>query len=194
MKFRYFLRGLGVGILFASILLLAAYRDNVSSNRLSDAEIKKKARALGMVEADSMIGSLLTEQNSSEENKVDSESESKKEIDTSGGTENQDGQDDAEEEDIDKETGSQNQDDSSEQADESDTAKPGGTVVISIERGDSSFPICQRLQALGMIDNASEFDSYMVENGYASRIRVGTHKLTKGMSFKEIAEAISDPL
>lgn len=189
MKFRYFLRGLGVGIMFASILLLTAYRENMSNNRLTDAEIIKKAKALGMVEADSQIGNLLTEQNSSMDVKADSEFQSEKETDTSEEEEYQDGQ-----ASIDRETDSQGQDDSVEQNEGNDTPQSGGTVVITIERGDSSFPICQRLQVLGMIENAAEFDTYMVENGYASRIRVGTHKLTKGMSFEEIAEAISDPL
>lgn len=186
MKFRFFLRGLGVGILFASILLLAAYREDMSNNRLTDAEIIRKAKALGMVEADSKIGSLLTEQNSSTDDQAGATSE--KETDTSEGAEEQDVQ-----ENEDQETDTQAEDDSVGQNEESGDGQQE-TVAITIERGDSSYPICQRLQALGMIENASEFDSYMVENGYARRIRVGTHQLKKGMSFNEIAEAISDPL
>lgn len=189
MKFRFFLRGLGVGILFASILLLVAYRDNMSNNRLTDAEIKRKAKALGMVEADSRIGSLLTEQNSSTDSQTGADSGKEKENNTSEATENEESQ-----EDVGQEGDEPNQGDSEEDNEQNDSSQQGGTVVITIERGDSSFPICQRLQALGMIEDASEFDSYMVENGYASRIRVGTHKLAKGMSFSEIAEAISDPL
>lgn len=185
MKFRYFLRGLGVGIMFASILLLAAYREDVSNNRLTDAEIIKKAKALGMVEADSRIGSLLTEQNSSTDSQADSDSQKEKETDTSVEKESQ-------EEGNDQEEDTQEQDDSTGQNEAKDTKQD--TVSITIERGDSSFPICQKLQELGVISDAVEFDTYLVLNGYADRIRVGTHRLTKGMSFQEVAEAISDPL
>ncbi|MGN0155223.1 MAG: hypothetical protein ACI4A3_12300, partial [Lachnospiraceae bacterium] len=68
------------------------------------------------------------------------------------------------------------------------------TVTITVERGSSSYPVCQKLQELGMIEDASEFDNYLIENGYAYRIRVGTHTLKMGMDFHAIAEAISDPL
>ena len=44
-----------------------------------------------------------------------------------------------------------------------------------------------------MIEDASEFDAYLIQNGYASRIRVGEHTLKRGMSYHDIAEAISDP-
>ena len=183
MKFRYFLRGLGVGIIFASILLLLVYRENMSNNRLSDAEIIEKAKALGMVEADSRIGSLLSEQNTSSDKSKDGE----KTTDTSQNSEDQN----LKTEEATKETDMQ-QEDSLGQSNSGDTAQQD-MIEITIERGASSYPVCQQLQELGMITDAAEFDTYMVQNGYADRIRVGTHKLIKGMSFKDIAEAISDP-
>ena len=67
-------------------------------------------------------------------------------------------------------------------------------VSITIERGATSYTVCQKLQELGIVKDAAEYDNYLIENGYASRIRVGTHELTKGMDYHAIAEAISDPL
>ena len=52
----------------------------------------------------------------------------------------------------------------------------------------------EKLQELGIVKDAAEYDNYLIEKGYASRIRVGTHELTKGMDYHAIAEAISDPL
>ena len=45
-----------------------------------------------------------------------------------------------------------------------------------------------------MIKDATDFDNYLIKNGYANRIRVGTHTLTIGMTYEEIAIAISDPI
>ena len=67
-------------------------------------------------------------------------------------------------------------------------------VEITISRGSSSYPVCLKLKELGLIENAEEYDDYLIENGYANRIRVGTHKLKKGMDYHTIAELISDPI
>ena len=181
MKFKYFLRGLGLGILFSSIIFLAAYQGN-SPKKLTDAEVIKRAKELGMVEEDTPLKGLLnSEEKTSEKN---GEKSTVKEKDTKQGS--------SAEESTGQDAGSTTEEKSSEEASqkESDSVQ----TTLTIEGGASSYPVCQRLQELGMIDSAEEFDSYLVEQGYASRIRVGTHTLKKGMSFYEIAEAISDPL
>ena len=77
---------------------------------------------------------------------------------------------------------------------DSDKKDKDETVEITVTAGTTSYDVCQKLQELGLIENAARFDDYLIENGYANRIRVGTHKLTKGMDSKAIAEAISDPI
>ena len=181
MKFRYFLRGLGVGIVFASILFLTAYRDNLSSYKLTDDEIIKRAKSLGMVEADSKIGSLLNEHDNTSGALDDTKSEQETSVEP-------DTREEATEiTETTQPTEEQEGSTTEQQKEQSDS------VNITIERGSSSYPVCQQLQELGLIENAEEFDTYLVENGYADRMKVGTHKLTKGMDFKAIAEAISDP-
>ena len=46
MKFKYYLRGLGLGIIFTSIVFMVSYRFN--GEELTDAQIIQKARSLGM--------------------------------------------------------------------------------------------------------------------------------------------------
>lgn len=181
MKFRYFLRGVGVGIVFASILFLTAYRDNLSSYKLTDDEIIKRAKSLGMVEADSKIGSLLNEHDNTSEASDDTKSEQETSVEPDTRKEA------TEITETTQPTEEQEGPATEQQGEQSDSVK------ITIERGSSSYPVCQKLQELGLIENAEEFDTYLVENGYADRMKVGTHKLTKGMDFKAIAEAISDP-
>ncbi|MCM1498935.1 MAG: hypothetical protein NC124_10775, partial [Clostridium sp.] len=62
MKFKYFIRGLGIGIIFTSIICLTAYHGN-ASDTMTDAEIIRRAKELGMVEEDrSKVGNLIKEQ------------------------------------------------------------------------------------------------------------------------------------
>lgn len=183
MKFKYFLRGLGIGIIFASVICLMAFQGEVSS-QMTDEEIIERAKELGMTEPEDQVGDLLKEkENTSEQeaSKTDAEETASSKAETT------------EKEAVTE----QEQTTEAEQTTEENTADNSSekeTVELTIERGSSSYPVCQKLQELGMINDASEFDTYLVENGYASRIRVGIHKLQKGMSYAEIAEAISDPL
>lgn len=48
MKLKYFLRGLGTGVVFATLIMLAAYMTN-GGYKMSDDEIMRKAEKLGMV-------------------------------------------------------------------------------------------------------------------------------------------------
>lgn len=176
MKFRYFLRGLGTGIVFAAIIFVIAYRSN--GRELSDDEIIRRARNLGMVEADDQVGKLLEEQNKTEQETETPQDEKRTEQTTTERSEQED---------------SSNHVQTTEQAttteQQEETAEEYELVVTA---GMYSYPVCQKLEAFGLIESAEEFDDYLIEHGYADKISVGTHILKKGMTKEEIAIAISD--
>lgn len=181
MKFKYFLRGLGVGIVFASIIFLTAYMSG-SSWKMSDKEIMDRAKELGMVQQEENVRDLITTTENITDTQISSDTESESKTSTSS---------------EENKTNTETETEASTETvtTEHETAKTDNTsITITVDRGSSSFPVCQKLQEAGLIEDASEFDTYLVENGYANRIRVGEHVLKKGMSFHDIAEAISDPL
>lgn len=169
MKFKYFLRGIGIGVLFSAIIFLVAYQ-TIPQKKPTDAEIIKMAKELGMVEENDTLGKLI--ENNSEETsteKVTTEQTTKTEQDVT-----------TEQESTKQST-----------ADVPKTTEVT-TYEITVAAGSSSYPVCQQLEQLGLIDNAQAYDDYLIEHGYASKISVGTHILKKGMSDEEIAIAISD--
>ncbi len=169
MKFKYFLRGIGIGVLFSAIIFLVAYQ-TIPQKKPTDAEIIKMAKELGMVEENDTLGKLI--ENNSEETsteKVTTEQTTKAEQDVT-----------TEQESTKQST-----------ADVPETTEVT-TYEITVAAGSSSYPVCQQLEQLGLIDNAQAYDDYLIEHGYASKISVGTHILKKGMSDEEIAIAISD--
>lgn len=186
MNFRYFMRGLGVGILFSGIIFMVAYM-TVPSTKLSDKEIIQKAKELGMVEEEDTIGKLL---------EGDSQSETTDEKDGKGEQRTEEA---STQETTTKEATTQEvttQEGTSEEQNVKDEKKADvkqeTMVQVTVSPGESSYPICQKLQSLGLIEDAQAYDNYLIEHGYASRISVGTHTLKKGMSQEEIAIAISD--
>lgn len=203
MKFKYFLRGLGVGIIFASIVCLTAYWGNPAA-KMSDEDIIRRAKELGLVEKVDKLDGLLN--NTTEEidkSVVENETATSENTteDANASTEANTAAEEKSTESVPKEssvteekTTNEKTEENTEYNEKTEADEKKETVKITIKKGASSFPVCQMLQEMDMIDDAADFDTYLVENGYASRIRVGEHTLKKGMSYHDIAEAISDPL
>lgn len=207
MKFQYFLRGVGFGILFASIIFMVVYNGNAANKTLSDEEIIKKAKKLGMVEADTSLDEYLKEaSNKKNTESTDKENNKNTSTETATGKTDEKDSDVSSTEETDKKASTNKTkkttekqteaDDESKQETTTETESGNNTTdqtyQITVVAGESSYPVCQDLEALGLIDSADKFDNYLIEKGYAVRIRVGTHTLTKGMSYEEIAFAISD--
>ena len=209
MKFKYFLRGLGTGIIFTSIICLVAFQ-NAEVGNISDKEVIERAKELGLVENKESVkdtfasekekddktvsekqtkGTEVTEAQSSEASVPKTEL-TEKQTTEKNTTEKQTEEKTTEEKITEKSTVEKG---TTEQA-ITENITENKTVTITIKGGSTSYPVCQKLQELGVIQDATDFDNYLIKNGYANRIRVGTHTLTIGMNYEEIAIAISDPL
>ncbi len=213
MKFKYFLRGLGVGIIFASIISITAFQAS-DMNKISDKEVIEKAKELGMVEKQESVQDTLKKEPATEGTKekvttqtvanqdttTKDESQTKKKTTKDNTSEQKTTEEKTTKEKTTEQVTTQattqestTQKSTTEKSTTQEKKPEKKTVQITIRGGMSSYPVCQMLQELGMVKDAAEFDDYLVKNGYANRISVGTHTLTIGMSFEEIAIAISDP-
>ena len=70
-----------------------------------------------------------------------------------------------------------------------------GTVVqkeFTVEVGDSSNAVSQRLQEEGLVDNAEAFNKYMVDNNYANFVLPGTVTIPEGAGYEEVAGILTD--
>lgn len=62
---------------------------------------------------------------------------------------------------------------------------------LEIKAGEWSDTVSRRLEQMGVIDNAKEFDAYLSKNGYGESISAGTYTVSPGDSYKELAEKIT---
>lgn len=196
MKFKYFLRGLGVGVVFSSSVFLAAYQGEGSGN-LTEAEIIRRAKDLGMVEKEDQVKALLTSEAGSTEQKKTEGSTKKKKKTTQEATVAETTETvtelTTEETTTEEITTTQATTKAAATTEATTESSQNKTVIIEIVGGMSSYPVCQLLEEAGVIDNADAFDSYLMQNGYAERLVVGQHEVKKGMSDQEIATAITTP-
>ena len=229
MRLKYFLRGVGIGILVTTIILTATH---ASERRMSDSEVIDRAIELGMSFSASHSGQQSgTEEASSDESSTGQE--------TSGDDVTDDLQHDGETE---TEMGSQSPSETVSESTSDGEASPGKeseavtgmttkaitettettettdttettettetttennnagsaagvmnnevTCTINITKGMSSRTVCDMLKQNGIIEDAADFDRYLIKTGYDDKIRVGEVEVNSGMTYEELTASL----
>lgn len=174
MKLKYYLRGLGIGILVTAAILTIVYHTKGS---MSDSQIKKRAEQLGMVmastEEDTLFAQTTQADTTIEETGTISVEETTTVVETTEAVT---------EAPTEKPT---------EAPTEVPTEPAAAEAVLTISPGMYSESVSAELVRLGIITNQKEFNSYLVNNGYAERIQTGDFKIKADMSYDEIARIIT---
>lgn len=188
MKRKYYLRGIGVGILFATIILFTAY-SIMGRKTMSDEEIMKQAEELGMVRAGSLLDSLnrSSEDSTANKNSTDNSAGDSSTGTSSAATTTENPSSDvpttAEDETTTQDAGTDTI---------PETTNPAGrTVSFTIVSGMSSWNVATILQDHGVITDASDFDNYLETNGYSDRISTGEYTVTVGSDYETIAKLLT---
>lgn len=208
MKLKYYLRGLGVGIICTAILMGIALSGN-KKEKLTDTEIIERAKLLGMVMADesSEAGGTDAEgQDAKSKNQPGQDAEAKdpSKQDTEDPPEKSPSGTDAEgKEETGQEPGAQeepgtdskNKDVGEGKADQkSDSKSPSGTdtgmVEFEIGERDHSEDVSRKLFEAGLIEDASDFNQYMIEKKMDDHLQTGKYQIPKDATKDEILELI----
>ena len=215
MRLKYFLRGVGIGMLVTTIILTATH---ASERRMSDSEVIDRAIELGM----SFSASHSGQQSGTEEASTDESSTGQE---TSGDDVTDDLQHDGETE---TEMGSQSPSETVSESTSDGEASPGKeseavtgmttqaitetttelttennnagsaagvmnnevTCTINITKGMSSRTVCDMLKQNGIIEDAADFDRYLIKTGYDDKIRVGEVEVNSGMTYEELTASL----
>lgn len=193
MKFKYYLRGCGLGILVASIVLMVSFHSQ--NKTMDDTAVMERASELGMImpeteivstEADSQLpesGTQSTDADfSSNKNQKQNTKDSQNKTDGSSQKEEKDTQmasDDKTGSGNNKDTESKKKEDKKEESEE---------ITVEIKKGEVCRQLAEELEQIGLVEDAETFRKYMQQIGYDDRIKVGTYTLKRGMTEKEIAD------
>ena len=208
MKLKYYLRGLGIGILVTTVILSLA---GVGRKNMTDEEVVKRAKELGMVE--STLLSDLPDQTKTDEVRP-----------TEPGISLQPETSEPEESTSTPETPAAPEETTTTPetpaAPEETTTTPetpaapeetpvapeetpvspedgnpdipaGETVTLVIGRGESSTTVSKNLKKAGIVEDAAAFDRFLCNNGYDKKIITGTYEIPYGASEEEIAKIIT---
>ncbi len=220
MKRRYYLRGLGIGIVFTSVFFLLTGNSNKT---MSDEMIKARAKELGMIES-TVLSQMPVDENVQETENSEEELTKSNEEETTSDIENE--EEPVSDEDIKKEDGlstveEENAEDlpvkaveeetseikdSSEIQNQKNEEKPvvqevpvlnttianidENTISIYVVLGEGSDSVSRRLQEAGLIPDALEYDKFLMQGGYDRRIAAGEHRIPVNASWEEIRDLI----
>ena len=185
MRLKYYLRGLGLGIIFAVIIMMIGFHGNKQS--MSDTEIIEKAKTLGMVEAKNISGTVADEYNSekTDSSAANSDASSQK-AETEQDSQMQDSQtaqEDTQQEDTQQEATQPAADAKQETVEPQDAVT---TYTISVTGQDTCRTIAEKLKALNLVDDAEQFRIYMGQKGADHFIADGEHVIPQGASYDDI--------
>ena len=77
------------------------------------------------------------------------------------------------------------------ETEEESAFKSTESYTLEISKGATSDSVARLMKQGGLIDNASDFDSYLCRNGYDKRIQNGVFKIPAGAGYEEIAKIIT---
>ena len=184
MRFKYYLRGCGMGILVATLLLMVAAGSPKEDMR--DEDVIARAKELGMVfseEGENPQGNSPETKDSQTE---DSETENSQTTDSQtedSGTDNS--------QTTDSQTEDSQKEDSQIKDSQTEDSGEEGPIRISVKQGEVCRELAEDLLEKGLITDAEEFRNFMKDYGYDDMLRVGEYEFEKGMTYLEIAKILT---
>ena len=163
MKLRYYLRGLGIGMVVTALIMGSSSK---GSRPLTDAEIKAKAAALGMVESDSLKLSDVAYTPQPAEETIATPEPTEKPTATPDATEEPTATPEATEAPTATPDATEKPTATPEPTESSDDRT---TVTVIVKSGSGSGTVCRQLEEAGLIKNAAVFDQYLIDNGYSKK-------------------------
>lgn len=216
MNLKYYLRGLGIGIIVTALIM--GIVTGGKGRSLSDEEIIKRAEQLGMTMESDVLSEALPEAEEEEAPMQEDASVQAELQDNAMENGEQDPQNaEAAPQEEEAEEGTEQQTEESipdEEAEESlpeesqqdgtegaDTAPEGEAlqeaddqaekeIPISISGGEGSMSVCRKLQEAGLVASASEFDTFLCQNGYDKKLKAGDFEIPEQADPEQIARIL----
>ena len=180
MRFKYYLRGIGIGVTLATLLLTISFyfgRDFLYNKSLTDEEIIQKATALVMVMPEG------AEAEAAGEEVVIPEEESEVPL---AGDVSEVGSEDV----LSDEVTAVGEDDISADASIEGTDETVTYVPFTVRAGESSEVISEHLKKAGLIDDSDAFNKYLNKCKVDNLIQNGTFYVKMGSSYDDVVAVL----
>ena len=205
MNRKSFFRGFGVGVLFTAVILGVSFMV-----RTSDSFVKSRAKELGMVYASQDSGKVLEgdKDKNQDKEKASSVPEASPKASPGGNSTTE-----PKATDVPKSTKapgttpaptsaatkkpaasgqpSQKDIDMKQEKDRMEKSIRNEEKKLTINAGEWSSDVSRKLEKLGVVKSAKDFDAFLEKNGYSAGISAGTYNVSKGDTYSQLAKKIT---
>ncbi len=198
MKLKYYVRGLGIGIVFATLLCVISFKVSGKTD-MSDTEVIKRAEALGMIMKTDILKEETSEEETSEKETTTETKDNKEETESESEADTKETVNESKAETVAETLPAQTEPVTEAIIQTEAVTEPVTeqvkTVIenisVDVISGMDSGSVSKLLYAAGVVNDAAEFDRYLVNNNYANNIRTGNYVIPKGSSYDEIAKILT---
>lgn len=206
MKLKYYLRGLGIGMVVTALLMGASEDKQVSAKGTASVETEQTTEQYNQQVETEPVVALNTEEEEIVSSQIQIQEESTNEEETEQNMEMEaEPVTESEIENITDDVQVETEDHTEQESEEEESTeelpkevkellemtKNASSYTLEIVRGDDSGTVSRKLQNAGLIENASEFDAFLMQHGYDKKISIGTVVIPKDASWVEIAEKLA---
>ena len=191
MRLKYYLRGLGLGIIFTCLMFMlfsnkkADNTDQLDKNQQLETTTETLSNQTSGDDKNDIANDEAVSGSADVQNNTDAE-------DDVSAQNNADAQNTA-----DNQTGASDTTDTSNQTDDSNITGETGTgdvqdeyVTLVIEKGDIARDVAESLYEDGLIDDAESFRKYLGETGVSRTLHAGEYNIKVGSTYEEIVELL----
>lgn len=191
MRLKYYLRGLGLGIIFTCLMFMlfsnkkADNTDQMDINQQLETTTETLSNQTSGDDKNDTANDEVVSGSADVQNNTDAE-------DDVNAQNNADAQNTA-----DNQTGASDTTDTSNQTDDSNITGETSTddvqdeyVTLVIEKGDIARDVAESLYEDGIIDDAESFRKYLGETGVSRTLHAGEYNIKVGSTYEEIVELL----
>lgn len=191
MRLKYYLRGLGLGIIFTCLMFMlfsnkkADNTDQMDKNQQLETTTETLSNQTSGDDKNDTANDEAVSGSADVQNNTDAE-------DDVNAQNNADAQNTA-----DNQTGASDTTDASNQTDDSNITGETSTddvqdeyVTLVIEKGDIARDVAESLYEDGIIDDAESFRKYLGETGVSRTLHAGEYNIKVGSTYEEIVELL----
>lgn len=200
MKLKYYLRGMGIGIMITTLILIIAFSIH-KNDTVQQEEPKQEAASKTVAEAQNSTQIPMdtetesaTEQNNAEQTDTQKTTEKQKENETSvvsASTEEKESEKKESEEKASEQKTSETKSSEEKISEKNTPAAATEKVRFEVGGGEYSDVICKRLLQAGLIDDADAFNKFLIQKDYDNLILPGVYDIPKGATYEEIAALLT---
>lgn len=191
MRLKYYLRGLGLGIIFTCLMFMLF--SNKKADNTDQMDINQQL--------ETTTETLSNQTSGDDKNDTANDEAVSGSADVQNNTDAEDdvnAQNNADAQNIaDNQTGASDTTDTSNQTDDSNITGETSTddvqdeyVTLVIEKGDIARDVAESLYEDGIIDDAESFRKYLGETGVSRTLHAGEYNIKVGSTYEEIVELL----